>query len=233
MFKPLLIFVSSALLFLYSLPAHAALDYGKQTLIGADFSNADLKGATFYLSDLQDADFSGSDLQGASFFDAKLENANLSNTNMKDVTMDAAILNGANLSNSILEGAFAYNAKFENVNIEGADFTDVLIANDVKSKLCNIADGINSVTNKKTNETLINIGTGKDISIGELADLISKVTRFQGDIIFDQSMPDGTPRKLLDVSTINEMGWSHSISLFDGIKSTYEWYLENISNLRN
>ncbi len=53
-------------------PAFAALDYGKQTLIGADFSNTDLKGATFYLSDLQDADFSGSDLQGASFFDAKL-----------------------------------------------------------------------------------------------------------------------------------------------------------------
>jgi len=68
--------------------------------------------------------------------------------------MDAAILNGANLSNSILEGAFAYNAKFENVTINGADFTDVLIANDVKNKLCIIADGTNSVTNKKTVETL-------------------------------------------------------------------------------
>ena len=79
----------------------------------------------------------------------------------------------------------------------------------------------------------INIGTGKDISIRELADLISQVTGFQGDIIFDQSMPDGTPRKLLDVSKINEMGWSNSISLSDGIKSTYAWYLENISNLRN
>ena len=73
---------------------------------------------------------------------------------MRDVTMDAAILNGATLSNSILEGAFAYNAKFENVVIDGADFTDVLIANDVKKKLCIIADGTNSVTNKKTSETL-------------------------------------------------------------------------------
>ena len=104
--------------------------------------------------DLTDADFSGSDLQGASFFDAKLENADLSNTNMKDVTMDAAILNGANLSNSILESAFAYNAKFEKVIINGADFTDVLIANDVRKKLCIIADGVNNVTNKKTIETL-------------------------------------------------------------------------------
>ena len=154
MFKRLIFFVSSILLFFYSLPAFAALDYGKQTLIGADFSDSDLKGATFYLSDLQDADFSGSDLQGASFFDAKLEDADLSNTNMKDVTMDAAILNGANLSNSILEGAFAYNAKFDHVIIDGADFTDVLIANDVKKQLCMIANGINSVTNKKTSETL-------------------------------------------------------------------------------
>ena len=123
MFKRLLFFVSSVLFFFYPLPAYSALDYGKQTLIGSDFSNIDLKGATFYLSDLQDSDFSGSDLQGASFFDAKLENANLSNTNMRDVTMDAAILNGANLSNSILEGAFAYIAIFENVIIEGEDFS--------------------------------------------------------------------------------------------------------------
>ncbi len=148
MFKRFLFFVSSVLFFFYPLPAYSALDYGKQTLIGSDFSNIDLKGATFYLSDLQDSDFSGSDLQGASFFDAKLD------TNMRDVTMDAAILNGANLSNSVLEGAFAYNAKFENVVIEGADFTDVLIANDVKNKLCIIADGINSVTNKKTSDSL-------------------------------------------------------------------------------
>tara|TARA_B100000579_G_scaffold421818_1_gene423085 strand:+ start:206 stop:676 length:471 start_codon:yes stop_codon:yes gene_type:complete len=154
MLKPLILFLGSVLFLFYTLPAYGALDYGKQTLIGADFSNADLKGATFYLSDLQDADFSGSDLQGASFFDAKLQDANLSNTNMRDVTMDAAILNGANLSNSVLEGAFAYNAKFEKVNIDGADFTDVLIANDVKKKLCILAEGINSVTNKRTSESL-------------------------------------------------------------------------------
>ena len=150
MFKRFLLFFISVLFSFYSLPVVAALDYGKQTLRGADFSNIDLKGATFYLSDLKDADFSGSDLQGASFFDAKLENADLSNTNMKDVTMDSAILNGANLSNSVLEGAFAYNALFENVIIDGADFTDVLIANDVKKKLCDNAKGTNTITNRKT-----------------------------------------------------------------------------------
>tara|TARA_B100001250_G_scaffold271146_1_gene234049 strand:+ start:913 stop:1386 length:474 start_codon:yes stop_codon:yes gene_type:complete len=149
-----ILFITTLLFFFYSLPATAALDYGKQTLIGVDFSNSDLRGATFYLTNLQDADFSGSDLEGASFFDAKLQDADLSNTNMKDVTMDSAILDGANLSNSILEGAFAYNARFENVIIDGADFTDVMIANDVKRKLCFQASGFNTVTNRKTYETL-------------------------------------------------------------------------------
>ena len=149
-----LCFISSLLLLFSSLPVFAALDYGKQTLIGSDFSNTDLKGATFYLSDLQDADFSGSDLQGASFFDAKLEDADLSNTNLKNVTMDSAILNGADLSNSILEGAFAFNAKFDNVIIDGADFTNVLVSKDVKNKLCKDAKGINTITNRETRETL-------------------------------------------------------------------------------
>ena len=154
MFSRVLFFLSSILVFIYSLPALASLDYGKQTRIGADFSNTDLKGATFYLTNLQDANFSGSDLQGASFFDAKLQDANLSNTNMKDVTMDSAILDGANLSNSVLEGAFAYNARFDNVIIDGADFTDVLISNEVKNKLCVNANGSNTITKRKTIETL-------------------------------------------------------------------------------
>ncbi len=154
MFYRLLLCVISVLLLFPGFPAFAALDYGKQTLIGADFANADLKEATFYLTNLQNANFSGSDLQGASFFDAKLQDADLSNTNMKNVTMDSAILNGANLSNSNLEGAFAYNAQFENVIIDGADFTDVLIAEDVKNKLCTYASGVNLITNRETSETL-------------------------------------------------------------------------------
>ena len=73
----------------------------------------------------------------------------------------------------------------------------------------------------------INIGTGKDVSIGELAQLIAKITGFQGDIQFDSSKPDGTPRKLLDVSRANSKGWKATIELEDGIERVYQWMLKN------
>jgi GDP-L-fucose synthase len=76
---------------------------------------------------------------------------------------------------------------------------------------------------------IINIGTGEDISISELAHLIAGVTRYCGNIEFDSSMPDGTPRKLLDVSRLHALGWRHSISLHEGIWSTYHWFLQNIA----
>ncbi|AJI45705.1 GDP-L-fucose synthase [Francisella tularensis subsp. novicida] len=79
----------------------------------------------------------------------------------------------------------------------------------------------------------INIGTGIDCSIKELAELISKVVGFNGDIIFDKTKLDGTPRKLLDVSKINKLGWQASISLEQGLRITYDWYLQNQNNFRN
>ncbi|APD50328.1 GDP-L-fucose synthase [Francisella hispaniensis] len=79
----------------------------------------------------------------------------------------------------------------------------------------------------------INIGTGIDCSIKELAELISKIVGFNGDIIFDKTKPDGTPRKLLDVSKINKLGWQASISLEQGLRNTYNWYLQNQNNFRN
>lgn len=72
-----------------------------------------------------------------------------------------------------------------------------------------------------------NIGVGEDISIRELAELIAGIVGYQGAIEWDTSMPDGTPRKLLDVSRINELGWEPKHSLAEGIRLTYEWYLEN------
>ena len=75
--------------------------------------------------------------------------------------------------------------------------------------------------------TAINVGTGVDIEISELANLIAEVTNFQGSINWDTSKPDGTPRKLLDVSRINQLGWNSEILLTDGIKSTYEWFVQN------
>ena len=77
--------------------------------------------------------------------------------------------------------------------------------------------------------TAINVGTGVDIEISELASLISEVTNFKGSINWDTSKPDGTPRKLLDVSRINQLGWNSEILLTDGIKSTYEWFVQNHS----
>lgn len=68
----------------------------------------------------------------------------------------------------------------------------------------------------------VNIGTGKDISIRELADLIKEITGFEGKIMWDRNKPDGTPRKLLDVSLINRLGWTYKIELEEGIKSVYK-----------
>ena len=71
----------------------------------------------------------------------------------------------------------------------------------------------------------INIGTGVDLSIRELAELVREVVGFEGEIVWDSSKPDGTPRKLLDVSRIKALGWEPRIGLREGIASTYEWYL--------
>jgi len=76
-------------------------------------------------------------------------------------------------------------------------------------------------------EVAINVGVGEDVSIKELAELIKETVRFSGSIEWDSSKPDGTPRKLLDVSRITELGWKAQISLKEGIASTYEWYKSN------
>jgi GDP-L-fucose synthase len=73
----------------------------------------------------------------------------------------------------------------------------------------------------------INVGSGQEISIKDLANKISMVTGFKGHIDWDSKMPDGTPRKILDSSKINKLGWKPLISLDEGIRSTVEWYLEN------
>lgn len=74
----------------------------------------------------------------------------------------------------------------------------------------------------------INVGTGEDISIKELAQTIQEIVGYQGQIIWDTTKPDGTPRKLLDVSKINQLGWKAKTSLKDGIEQTYNWYLEDL-----
>lgn len=78
----------------------------------------------------------------------------------------------------------------------------------------------------------INVGTGVDCTIRELAFTIAKVIGFEGKIVFDADKPDGTPRKLLDVTRLSDLGWKYSISLEDGLKSTYTWFLENQNDFR-
>lgn len=73
----------------------------------------------------------------------------------------------------------------------------------------------------------INIGTGEDLKISELARIVAEVTGFSGEIVYDSTKPDGTPRKLMDVSRINQLGWKHKTSLREGIKLTYDWFLNN------
>tara|TARA_B100000700_G_C14568534_1_gene634486 strand:+ start:143 stop:643 length:501 start_codon:yes stop_codon:yes gene_type:complete len=153
--RPIFIALISLLIFFIPLhPTQAALDYGKQSLVGEDFSNMDLKGATFYLTDLHNADLSGSDLQGASLFGAKLENTNLSNSNLREVTMDSAVLEGTDLTNAVMEDAFAFNARFNDVKIKGTDFSNVPFNKNEINKLCDTADGINPFTKRSTRDTL-------------------------------------------------------------------------------
>lgn len=77
----------------------------------------------------------------------------------------------------------------------------------------------------------INVGVGADLEIRELAELIAEVTGFGGRIVFDTSKPDGTPRKLLDVSRLAALGWTPSIDIADGVAATYRWFLDNAQHL--
>lgn len=79
---------------------------------------------------------------------------------------------------------------------------------------------------------LYNVGTGIDLSIKELAHLIQSIVGYQGNIIWDSSKPDGTPRKLMDVSKMHALGWKHQIELKEGIKITYQWFLKNQNNYK-
>ena len=81
-------------------------------------------------------------------------------------------------------------------------------------------------------EYLYNVGSGKDITIKELAETIQKVTGHKGTIVWDSEKPDGTPRKLMDVSKMKKVGWKYTTELEEGIEKTYAWFLENIENIK-
>ena len=95
-----------------------------------------------------------------------------------------------------------------------------------------MAEAVVFALENQLSSNLYNIGTGKDVTIEELAETIQRVIGHQGQIIWDASKPDGTPRKLMDVSKMKAMGWQYSTELEDGVKNTYQWFLENIDSIK-
>lgn len=91
-----------------------------------------------------------------------------------------------------------------------------------------LAEAAIYLMNTYDDSDIVNVGVGEDVSIKELAEIVKKVVGFQGELVFDTSKPDGTPRKLLDVSRLSKLGWKAKISLEDGIRSTYATYLETL-----
>lgn len=89
-----------------------------------------------------------------------------------------------------------------------------------------LADACLYVMHHWNEEIHINLGTGEDLTIRELAETIRRVVHPDAQLVFDPSKPDGAPRKLLDVSRLHRLGWRHRMSLEEGIKSTYDWFLE-------
>jgi len=95
-----------------------------------------------------------------------------------------------------------------------------------------MAEAVVFALENKLPDYLYNIGTGKELTIKELALLIQKIVGHSGEIIWDNSKPDGTPRKLLDVSKMQNLGWNYQINLEKGIQMTYDWFLENLKDYK-
>lgn len=95
-----------------------------------------------------------------------------------------------------------------------------------------LAEAIVFAVENDMKDGLYNVGTGKDLSVNELAKLIQQIVGHKGTILWDESKPDGTPRKLLDVSKIHSVGWRHTTELQEGIEDTYRWFLQNIGSLK-
>jgi GDP-L-fucose synthase len=95
-----------------------------------------------------------------------------------------------------------------------------------------LADAVVYLMEHYDGSQIINIGTGEDLSIKELAYKIKELIGYDGEIIWDASKPDGTPRKLLDVSKLSALGWKHTISLEAGLKETIDWFISNYENIK-
>lgn len=95
-----------------------------------------------------------------------------------------------------------------------------------------MADACVFLLENYSGEQHVNIGTGKEVSIKQLAELIKETVGYEGEIIWNTDMPDGTPRKLTDVSKLHALGWNHKVELEEGVKLAYQWFVENIEQAR-
>ncbi|MGE5498081.1 MAG: GDP-L-fucose synthase family protein [Syntrophothermus sp.] len=127
--------------------------------------------------------------------------------------------------------------KFHEAKTEGKEYVEVWGSGKPKREFLyveDLADAVFYTMNKINAPDLyengisqINIGTGEDLTIAELVNIIAEVTGFKGEIRYDASKPDGTPRKLMDISRLHSLGWHHSTGLKEGIEKSYKWFLEN------
>lgn len=126
--------------------------------------------------------------------------------------------------------------KFHEAKIEGKPYVEIWGSGKPKREFLysdDLAEACIFMMNSKEAHGLTNVGVGEDISIADLASLIKKIVGYNGEIKFDPTKPDGTPRKLLDVSKINNLGWKAKIGLEDGIKMAYKWYCSQKSAIYN
>jgi GDP-L-fucose synthase len=125
--------------------------------------------------------------------------------------------------------------KFHEAREQGAESVSVWGSGQPKREFLHVddlADACVFLMQHYSQPDIINVGWGEDISIAELANVVKAIVDFKGEITFDSSQPDGTPRKLLDVSRLKSLGWQARIPLREGIKNTYDWYLANRQELR-
>jgi len=95
-----------------------------------------------------------------------------------------------------------------------------------------LADALVFLARTYSGEDIVNIGSGEEVSIGDLARLIAEIVGFDGDLVFDASRPDGTMRKLVDTARLQALGWQSPRPLHDGIRETYSWFVDNIATVR-
>ncbi len=116
----------------------------------------------------------------------------------------------------------------------GTPMREFLFVDDMAAASIHVMELDNETYQANTQPMLshINVGTGVDCTIREMAETMAKVVGFKGDVAFDSTKPDGTPRKLMDVSRLADLGWRYSVNLEDGLTHTYQWFLANQNNFR-